>query len=171
MKRILRVELWGEMSSTLTTEPMSCSDDRDPGRMMLYLGWIFLWLIAGGSIKGLNIPGRGFSLFLLTLWVLCSKVKVTDILWYMRKWYNYPEHFLSAVKMGVGDMIGLNRFELIPSIDGEPSYPCWVFSGCNWRGFTGGLAISNRKLPLLLVMLKTNGRELDLNFFPSQNGK
>ncbi|XP_043774436.1 interleukin-18 receptor accessory protein isoform X2 [Cervus elaphus] len=45
------------MSSTLTTEPMSCSDDRDPGRMMLYLGWIFLWLIAGGSIKGLNIPG------------------------------------------------------------------------------------------------------------------
>ena len=82
MKRILRVELWGAMSSTLTTEPMSWgwSDDRDAGRMMLSLGWIFLWLVARGRIRGLNTPGRGFSLFLLTLWVLCSKLKVTDIL-------------------------------------------------------------------------------------------
>lgn len=113
---------------------------QDPARTMLSLSWVFLWLIAGGKIKGFNTSGRGFSLFMLTLWVLWSKFKVTGILGYIGSKHNNIEHFLSTFKMGVGgEIIGVNSFQLIPSIHVEPSYYIWVFSGSSWRGIKGGL--------------------------------
>lgn len=51
--------------------------------MMLYLGWIFLWLVTGERIKEMTLSGRVFTFHVNTV-SLWSKFEVTDNLIYQQ---------------------------------------------------------------------------------------
>lgn len=72
---------------------------RDPGRIMLYLAWIFIWFVARERIEGFNISGRSF---LFSRW--CYKSWGQSLKWQMiwcisSMWYINTEHFLPTVKV------------------------------------------------------------------------
>lgn len=148
MKRVLREELWNTTFHSLATKQIHRSDDRTRGE------WCFIW---AGYFFGLSQERElkkwllqvGFSLFMLTLWVLWSRFEVSGNLIYQQldlltqrisflllRWVQEERN-----DRGEGD-----SFQQMPRISEEPSCDSAVFGGSSWRGMRDSLVIFKRQL-------------------------